>query len=245
MKKKLSLSVLHQLEPFIHLEGVLFKKMDYDNSLLFLRDVDEGSEFYFKISESRIDQNREKLRIEYKPWNKSSTNYFNGLVEVSKFQEYFSKWCSLLLEYEKVDSFFDDPILKAYEEDFFSDFEFVENDLNNKPPTIKQVKFLHIYLEQYSLKLKEFENLEPSSEVELIQNEIKHIQQNLTLKPKTWIAKKLSGIWARTTKFGIKVFEDFASEEIRLRIKDVIIKGALQSPRLIQLGKDFLDSISD
>ncbi len=73
MKKNIPYAVLKTLEPFVGKNGDLYESVTPDNTcLMFFRDKDKNSKFYFKIEKQEVDQNSLKLLIEMIPSDQNS-----------------------------------------------------------------------------------------------------------------------------------------------------------------------------
>ncbi|MFP3577855.1 hypothetical protein, partial [Brevibacillus sp. SIMBA_040] len=68
---------------------------------------------------------------------------------------HFNKWIAYLESYNNVSSFYDDPILEAYQTEFVSNFEFLDESAETSPFHTTQILQLDNLLEQMSVRLIE------------------------------------------------------------------------------------------
>ncbi|MDR2238281.1 MAG: hypothetical protein LBE92_19320 [Chryseobacterium sp.] len=234
-KKNLPLSVLKALEPFVDLQGKLFTIEDPGKGLLHAKDKDPSSKFYYTIENYEIAKDgREIFSINYAPKDERDVKSLTIRVYRDDLPKYFSMWVTTLENYSKVKSFFDDPVLESYENEFFSNFEFIEEDAETRPFRTTQILQLDYLLEQVSTRLIEMVDDDNREEVESIIAEINEVRESLPTRSQKWIAEHISKIYAKIAKQGIKFMKEFWSEGKKEVIKNVV-KG------LIEAGTDLLN----
>lgn len=219
MKKKIPLQVLETIEPFVNKRGTSFDSIEPNDFLLRFVDKDEKSDFYFNVEGHRME-NGFQLLIDWKPMNKQSIMNRRMWVKAEQLETYLSNWIILLEGYEKVKTFFDDPILDAFAEEYFTEFEIIDEDAELKPFTTKQVFILDDHLDYIQNKIDKFQTEENKIEIQEIKNDVVELRNNLTKKPKKWVIKQLSKIWAKITKQGPKLMKEFLNETKKLAIKE-------------------------
>jgi hypothetical protein len=165
------------------------------------------------------------------PSTNNNQDKIQNWIDISSLNTQFQAWLNLLKEYETVNSFFDDPITKAFEEEFYSEFEIIEENADKEPFKTKQILFLDEYLETVSEGLKEQINDQNKNALEEIQEDISTLRNQLTVKSKKWVVKYLSKICAKIAKQGIKFIKEFLSET-----KKEIIKQSIK--RLVDYVKE-------
>ncbi|MFY7988627.1 MAG: hypothetical protein ACOVNP_07070 [Flavobacterium sp.] len=231
-KKDLPLSVLKTLEPFVDLHGDMYVRVEEENSLIKFRDFDEESDFHFTINEYRDN----KFLITYKPFSKNNLDPCKISISHSEIEKHFKTWISLLEEYLNVKSVYDDPILKSFEDEFFTDFEILDED-KEKPLENDKIFLLDEYLSNLSNGLEKHKTEENSNKINEIQSNIVLLQENLTNNSRQEIASKISKIFAKIKKLGIKYFKEFITEGK----KQLISKGV---KFLIENGPKILEEIN-
>lgn len=206
-KKKLPIDLLKILEPYISKNNVVFKIDNNSNSLIKFIDIDENSDFYFeltKLEESIIDLN-------IKPASSTNANELNSKVHRKTFETYFNNWVSLLEQYANINSFFDDSILKSYQEEYFSEFEILDEN-KNKPLENNKILLLDEYLENLKKGLEFHKTEDNKNKIEEIQQSIILLQDNLTNNTRQEIVEKIAKIFAKVKKLGTKYLKEFITE---------------------------------
>jgi len=134
----------------------------------------------------------------------------------------------LLNEFDNTDSFFDDPILNSFRDQYYAEFEILEEDADIKPLNTNQILFLDSHLEDIEKKLDKYKSDKNSDDIEEIKGDIKILRENLTTKSKKWVIENLSKVWAKITKQGTTLLKEFLSESKREMIKQGV-KGVIEA----------------
>jgi len=219
-KKEIPLAILKALEVFVNLKGEKFDVVDPKSHLLKAIDKDSESDFHFIILEYKKATNGVfQFYMQRSPKNQNEPGIYQTWVDVSSLQSQFNTWIDLLNEYETTNSFYDDPILNSFNDEFFAEFEIIDEDAQIKPLNTRQILLLDEYLESVESKIEEFKTDKNSKEIEDIKSEIIYLKDNLTTKPKVWVIKKLTRIWAKMAKQGVTFIKEFLSESKKEAIK--------------------------
>ncbi|RQO33767.1 hypothetical protein DBR39_22615 [Chryseobacterium sp. KBW03] len=234
-KKNLPLSVLKALEPFVGLQGKLFTIEDPGNNLVNAKDKDPSSKFYYVIEKYEIaSDGREIYSVNYSPKDEKEVKATYIRILRDDLTTNFNNWVLSLENYGKVKSFYDDPILESYEEEFFSNFEFVDEDADIRPFKTTQILQLDYLLEQVSSRLIEMVDDNNRQEIQSIITEISEVRENLPTRSQKWIVEHVSKIYAKIAKQGMKFMKEFWAEGKKEIIKN-IVKG------IIEHGPDILN----
>lgn len=211
-KKKLPLTILKALESFVSLTGDKFKVVDPKNHLLLVLDIDNTSDFYFKIEEYKKMQNGSfQFLMDRKPRNEHETGKQRNWIEIKNLESQFKSWLNLLDQYETTDSFFDDPILKSNAERFFRKFEIIDENADKETFDLEQQIFLEQYLDDSKEKLKRLKEEQPPEkviEIEVLEKQTEEIKNALTTESKKKIMIRLSKFWGRAQKTGLQVIKE-------------------------------------
>lgn len=239
-KKDLPLAILKALEPYVGLKGDKFEVIEPKENLLKVIDKDVDSDFHFTIEkyQKASNSNTFQFLMTRSPKNSNDNGSYQTWVEVSGLGGQFDAWLKLLNEYETVNSFFDDPITKSFKEEFYSEFEIIDDDADTNPLNTKQILLLDSYLETVENKLTEFTNETNSQDIQEIKEEILLLRENLTKKSKKWVVSKLTTIWAIIAKQGTKFIKEFLSESKKEIIKQGV-KGLIDYVK--ENGADLLN----
>jgi hypothetical protein len=155
-----------------------------------------------------------------KPINEKDNGIKRNWIDIKNLESQFKDWLDLLDQYESIESFFDDPILKSFTEDYFSEYQILEEDSHIKPFSPKKILLLDECLESIVNKLDNYQTEENKDQFQNIKNEIVTLRENLTSKSKNWVGKSLSHILALITKQGIPLLKEVFSEAKKLAIKE-------------------------
>jgi hypothetical protein len=221
MKKKIPLQILKALEPLLKENSSLFEIILQDEYIIKIIDKDKNSDFYFLI-ESFTAHPKFTLLVNRKPANDFTTSVNRGSVLADQIGNEFKKWLDILEGYEKVNSIFDDPIIEAFASEYYSEFEIIDEDAGIKPFNIKQILLLDEHLENIENNIERHLTATNKVELEEILNEVIELRENLTKRPKKWVIKKLSFVWAKISKQGPVFIKEFLSESSKLIIKESV-----------------------
>lgn len=220
MKKNLPLEILKSLEKFVNLQGDQFEVIEPKSFLLRIKDKDSKSSFYFNVEQYKQDSSF-RLLIDFKPKDNQSVDNVRIWIPSKNLQAVFDAWVSILKEYEKVKSFYDDPIIKTFADSYFADFEIIDENADIEPFLPMQILMIDKHLDSISKGLIKYRNDKNDTQIDDINADILDLRDNLTSKSKKWVVKRLSIIWAKITKQGPKLMKDLLSETK----KQLIIEG--------------------
>lgn len=220
MKKKIPLVVLKSLEKFVTIKGEEFEVLEPKEYLLRVVDKDKNSDFYFNIKDFRIEKGL-RFQIDYKPRDSQSIQNFELWIMDSELESFFDKWLRLLREYDTVKSFYDDPILRSFANDYYSEFEIIDENADTEPLKPAQIFLLDKHLEYLEKNIGKYEDDTNRLKIQEISEDINELRENLTSKSKAWVINGLSFIWAKITTQGINLMKDLLSETK----KQAVIQG--------------------
>ncbi|AEA42968.1 hypothetical protein [Fluviicola taffensis] len=220
MKKKIPLLVHEFIEPFLDRKGKNFLNIDPDKFMIRFIDKDPGSDFYFNVEEFRLDKGFQLL-IDWKPLDKQNVANKRMWIAASALDQFLSKWLELLDGYDKVKTVFDDPIVESYSEDFFSEFELIDED-EEQPVTIKQALLIDEHLDSITNRIDTFINDKNELQIIEIKKDIQDLKENLTTQSKKTILKSLTRIWGKIAKQGIPLIKEFLTEAKKQIIKQSV-----------------------
>jgi hypothetical protein len=195
-----------------------------DNETPVLKFVNIGNDEYsFTIKNPKLQSTGNQIVYfcNYKPSNDSNFNGQEGVFAFKNIKASFDNWINLMRELEKYRNILSEPFLKEYTDEFFAEFEFVEeDDDNNHYGTQKQID-LYNALDKLELYLK---TQEQSEIIEGIIKETIDLKENIQNISKGATKKRVAKMFAKIKKGGIKVFKDV----VEVGYKE-IIKAALHS----------------
>lgn len=227
-KKDLPLAILKSLQPFVKLKGEKFIVVEPENNLLKVIDKDDESSFYFIIEKYQKQTNSSTFQflMTRSPKDQNNNGIYQAWIEITNLLSQFDQWIKLLDEYESTDSFYDDLILNSYYNEFFAEFEIVDEDADINPFETKKTLLIDDYLEKLDNELENRITEENKTKILEIQSDIEILRGNLTTKSKKWVIDKVSKIFAKIAKNGTKFIKDFLTESKKEIIKQTI-KGAI------------------
>ncbi len=211
MKKDLPIIVLKTFEKYVHLKGERFQVVDQDELLLKVVDIDTNSNFYF-IVESHQMKGHLKLLVNWKPQSREDIGNFKGWINAKQLDAHFDQWVSYLKEYEEIHSFFDDPILNAYADEYLSEFIIIDEEAKSKPLKPNQILLLDEHLETIEKNIKKHITKENEEQIANITDDVTSLRKGLSINTKGWVIKKLVLVWAKITKQGAPFIRDLISQ---------------------------------
>lgn len=239
-KKDLPLVILKALEPYVGLKGNKFEVIEPKEKLLIAIDKDIDSNFHFTIEQYQKNNSNNTFQflMVRSPKNINDNGDHRTWVEISSLGAQFDTWIKLLEEYENTNSFFDDPITKSFRDEFYAEFEIIDDDAETNPLNTKQILLLDSYLDSVDNKLSNFITENNTHEIQEIKEEIFLLRENLTKKSKKWVVSKLSNIWAKIAKQGTEFIKEFLNDSKKEIIKQGI-KGLIDYVK--ENGMDLLN----
>lgn len=227
-KKDYPLEILKALEGFVSLNGNQFELVDSGEFIMKAIDKDPKSSFHFILETYQTAAGAVlQVLMNMKPRSQKSIGENRTWINVNDLNGHFNSWLSLLSEYDAVKSFFDDPAVKAFSDEFYAEFELLEDDADVKPLNTKQILFLDEYLEKTAEHLSNHITEKNSDQIEDIQSDITILRDSLTTKSKKWVATNLAKVWAKIAKQGPKFIKEFLSE-VKTEVIKVCVKGAIE-----------------
>jgi len=207
-KKRVPLAFLEILKPE-KLKNI--HPVEDDKAIMCLHDKEAGTGFYFRIISE--DPNSHRFLTEINPPSKNSTTVLKVEEQVAPLIGRLNSWIELIDSYGKIETIYDDPIIKSYEAEFEEKFEIIDEDADVAPFNLEQQNYLDSYLEHVKKQmnlLKAGKNEDEQREFTEIENEAILLQKELTKENKKEIVKKLSRILAKARKIGLEVFKQVA-----------------------------------
>lgn len=206
-KKDIPLNVLNIIQPYMKRKSEHYVLVDPQSSMLLFKDQDERSRFFFEIKSFSYPQNILHLAIEYSPRTADSIEPLTRNIRSSDLDKFFSQWVKFLTQYSEV-SIYDDPILKQYQEEFFQEFQILDEDANTSSFDLQTQFWLDEYCDTMSLKLGELETVDNKKEITKIQEDIKELKDKQSSLTKNEVISRLSLIWAKSRKLGLNFLNE-------------------------------------
>lgn len=203
---------------------------NHEGALIYIEDLDNESNFYFKVlsatsKEVKISSSSttNKIYFDYErcPTDSTSVKKWNGTNESQEVIRWIKEWADFLNEYNEI-HLFQDEFVEKYTSKFYSDFVIIDKEADIEPFSLEQQLFLNEYLDIIEKVLEENDEEFNTQE---IRNDVKELKQNLTQLSKNSVLKKLSIIWAKTQKKGLKLLKEIYTSFKKEVIKRVTTEG--------------------
>lgn len=227
MKTKLPLEILEILHPSntkLHLVTVETNA----NIILSLKPKgDELKHFYFNIVKKNSEQlsgHKTKYTIQHKPTDRSNTNSANRSGDIDFIKSHLDEWLNILIQYEKIETIFDDSILRKYQNDFEEKFKIVDEDAEYAPFNFESQLFLDECLDNIIEKANNEVTEENKADIQVIIKESNELKEDLTKIAKSQTIKRFAKIVGRVQKTGIKL------------VKEIVIKIVAEVSTKLILG---------
>lgn len=215
MKGKVPLAILEELDPSRNPALQHVNAIDEQGTVLNLRGKAHTSEFYFKIvkSESRKTSSGVVLHylVESKPISKGDTASKQRWLQLLDVIKLLSSWLGMIEGYFSTKTILDDPLLESYADQFYSQFEGLDDTSGQSGLSYEHQLKLNDYLSFVRGKvaaLKEGRSAEEVAKLEEIEAEAEDLQTNMTRENKSSIARRLSRMWAKAQRVGLDVIKE-------------------------------------
>jgi hypothetical protein len=146
-----------------------------------------------------------------KPINENDNGIKKNWIDIKNLESQFKNWLGLLDQYETIESFFDDPIIKSNAGKFYQKFDIIDENADVETFDLEQQLFLEEYLDNSRKKLEKLKKGKTKDkiiEIEILENETEEIKSALTIESKKRIMIRLSKFWGRAQKTGLQVIKE-------------------------------------
>ncbi|QNR22770.1 hypothetical protein [Croceimicrobium hydrocarbonivorans] len=204
--EEIPLLVLKVLKTLYDTENPLFEKVSTDNGLVKLISSNPGSKFYFHILEQRVNNGHTQILIEYSPQSKSSNTSRKIWLKCDhdSINSHLSLWVDLLQGFKKYD-FLSDNILDQRAKEIESYFNIADEDFD-LPLSLNDIPNLNRYLLDFEGSIDHSRNPKISTICDDLIAESEQVRENLSTTTKGKLAKKLSKLFAKSSKLGTTFF---------------------------------------
>lgn len=224
LKKKIPLTVLELLEPFLLKGNNRVKLINPNGFLMKFIDTDDTSDFYYNIEQYKIERGSIHLLIDRKPRSMDTVESYKTWIESKTFEQNFKAWAMYIDRYEQIKTIYDDPIETKYQEEFYSEFEIIDEDADKYSFNLEQQLWIDSYLDKVLLAIEIHVEFKEDKGIQEIKKNTQDLKNNLTILSKKEIVQKLSKIWAKTRKHGLIFLK-----EIYIEVRSELIKQIIQA----------------
>ena len=81
-----------------------------------------------------------------KPKSEDNQQEYRTWKPITDLEKEFSIWLNLLNQYKSINSFYDDSIVKAFSDEYFTYFEIIDEDAETAPFSTQQILALDEHL---------------------------------------------------------------------------------------------------
>lgn len=219
VKKRISVNLARQIEPLVKEYYKYIRIAELEGYKLSFRDKDVVSDLFFGIKEER-ENNIGKHSIAYgcKPRSSVNPEFALEFRTIEGFNNDFKIWLENM-KYYATNSILDDPILQGYQNEFYNDFKIVDEDADEVSFNYNQQLMLSEYIENIVDNIDSIKNEKNESTINEIKNDFIELQDSVTNETKNGFMKKLSKIFAKSRKAGVKISNFVVGEFIKGFIK--------------------------
>lgn len=235
--KDLPIEVLKFVNKLKMRKSVLYELADFDNTILTFVDKDKGSNFIFQIISYEVEKGKLSFDINFRPRNTLDNNLFRTVTTKEATENCFHQWIHYLQEYEDNRNP-EDPIIKQYQEEFFADFEIVDEDAERNAYDLKTQLLIDKLLESMIYKLDTVKTDNNSRDIAHIKSEVQSLQNEQTNLTKKEFGKRFSKILATIRKSSIGLMKQFW-DEVKKEVFKQIIHEAVDKIHQIDIKSIF------
>ncbi len=179
--------------------------------------------FEFIITNPRLENRTVNYTCKLQPANELSFETQISHGDAKSIPIVFQRWIQIMRELDKYRTLLSEPFLKEYTDEFFTEFEFVDEDDDADPYETKKQIALYNAIVDLELRLK---NQEQTEIVEEILKETSELKDNIQNISKGATKKRVAKIFAKIKKGGIKLFKDVVEVGYKEIIKAALHSGA-------------------
>ena len=231
IKKETPLRLLEIVEPFIKENSNFLIASSDDECFYIIKDKDLKSNFYLKIfpkAPEGVVVNKADFYVEKSPQSIVTLGSHIIPVVYNDLNNILLEWAMIILKYNSIESVLDDPILKAYQQEFYEEYIIVDEDAEYAPFKSQQLLFLDEYLGVLESNLDKYKDGLNDKEIDEIKIDSKDLRKELTRLSKKKVMNKLTLIWAKMQKQGLKLIKEFVKEGKKEFFK-FILKRAIET----------------
>lgn len=241
LKKRLTVDLAKVIEKPLRNYYGLFKIIENkDNFLLYLRDADNNSDLYFGIIKETSDSSGHNIHYSCKPFDNALKGNHANFTKLNNFDTLLTRWLENIKFYEE-ESILNDPLIRGYQKEFYSDFKIVDDDADLTGFNYGQQLQLEAFFENIVENIDEIKDEKNAKFIEEIKEEIKSLQESVTSETKNGLMNKFSFLLAKTRKGSSKacqfILKEFTKEFIKEGAKfafNSALKNADKLPEYIQ-----------
>lgn len=219
-KRQIPLDVLKELDVIKDINKSIFELHYPDDCILEIRERNIKSIFTYKInnieagSMTPVNGMNRMTNFIIRTKTPSSSNRSSGTrnkITLKDFKNDFLEWTNIVGEYHKLETIFDDPIAKAFEDEFYQEWKIIDDEAGNKPFSTDKIILLDSFLEDTKKKLllPEYNTPENKNAILEISDNIEDVRANLTSTNQNSVLKQISKVLSKIAKLGVPYIKEF------------------------------------
>ncbi len=167
------------------------------NGYIRLEDLSH-TEFYFQVANSSIDNNTKKISfvVERKPRDDNSIQKVSVSGNKETIINQVKNWIRILRDYESISFSEERKFLMHYENQYYTEFEIIDDNSEDIPFDLKQQLFLNELLVLIEETVNEYEEIDKDVKLELT-NSSKEIRASLGKDSKKSVIRSVSKLIAK------------------------------------------------
>lgn len=228
-KREIPLSILNYLNQIKPEDRDLYKVVKDKKSILFIQENSHEPTQFFQILNSERLSGINFYSISMKPHSVDDPGIFNTQVEPKKIEVFFKRWMLMIQNYNSV-KIFNDPFLKQYQEEFYHQFEIVDEDAEINSYNLEIQLRIDELLQEMSDQLEKHDP-DKNTEIKLLQNDISELRESQSQMTKKKFVKSFSILLAKVRKYGIPLLKEILDAAKKEAIKQ-LLSGNLTLPNL-------------
>jgi hypothetical protein len=184
----------------------------------------QDDRFFFKIYSPNISSDlKSYFYCDFSPYNETTLKRKEVNTNFEELKIQFEKWLTIIKEYNEVTFTEEDYFTKKYEDEFYADFEIIEEDAEINPFEHKQQVFIYNLLEYVEVELQKNESND--EEIAQLISETIQLKNNIQNLTKKVVVRKMSIIFSKIKKKSLKLFTDIIDVAKKEIIKKVLYGG--------------------
>lgn len=224
MKKKLLLTFIRNFKPQDNENFHMITFSEEEDSIIRFTDKDPKSELFLEIE--KYDSDALSYFVRSSGIYTNTTSIEAEWISEEKIIEYFNTWLTHLAEYNNTETIFDDPVIKGFEENYYSELEILNDESLHKPLKSNQILQIDEYLDTISEEIDQFVTVKNKGLISVIKKDIVELKDGLTENSKKVVLQKIANLWAKVTKAGIPLIKEFLVEVKKKTIIELVNQGA-------------------
>lgn len=202
------------------------KILDEESILIRVIDSEPKSNFHFTVTHGSIRGQSTNMKnyfsISSSPGNDYSKAETQALYHIKGAEDFFHKWSNDIKEYNSI-ILDQDPILKAYEEEFYSEYKILDKDADVKPFSRQQQQQLHLFLGHMGSALQQ--KTDNDETIAPIITEVENIQKDMAVMSQNQTILRIAKTFAKIQIKGLDFFNDILSRIKEEGFKMIIKEG--------------------